>query len=187
MSDLAPTDEPIAYGSGKVRFSEQFKSERKVKRLLKLMDGDKQKAQDMAIYLYFVFHPKSTHRKMPEADRIRMIIREGRISPANKSWLLQLIQTQEMADVVDLFCELSLTPGQRLYNGIIENANRFLKEISSVKATDPGVDPVKLVEKGKDLFESIKSIEEMVQEEKGRKVKAGYQPHKFETPRDVHA
>lgn len=187
MSDQAPTDEPIAYSSGRVRFSDQFKTERKVKRLLRLMDGDKQKAQDMAIYLFFVYHPKSNYRKMPETDRLRMLLREKRISPDNKGWLLDLIKTQEMIDVVDLFCELALTPGQRLYMGIIENANRHLKEISAVKGSDPGVDPVKLVEKGKNLFESIKSIEDMMQEEKGRKIKAGYQPHKFETPRDIHA
>lgn len=180
-------DEPIAYVSGKVVFADQFKTDPYFRAIVPMLDRDRQKAQDLGVFLYFTHSPKSIYRNTPEKDRIKLLFKDrGRI--VNQPWLLELIETDEMRNLVDRYCEVCKTPAQRLYAGMVDNVNRYISEISMVKGTDKDQDFSKLIRRGKDLFNDLKGIEDMIKEESKRKVKAGYVPRKFERkePQSTH-
>ena len=132
----------------------------------------------MGIYIYFVHSNKSIYRNTPEEDREKLLFRDGRI--VNKKWLTSFIKTEKASALIDKYCLIAKTPGERLWFGMVENINRYLAELSTVRGDDSGIDHISLVKKGKGLFESLKSIESMMSEESRRKVRAGYRPRKFE-------
>lgn len=180
--NIHTSDQPLEYINGKVIFSEQFKHDPLFRKVLPLFLRDQRKAQDLGIYLFFVHGPRSIYKRMSEPDRLKSVLNDGRV--VNKDWLKEVLGDQKVQDLIDRYCDLSLTPGQRLYNGMTDNISRYIEELSKTKGSDL-LDHIALVEKGKKLYASLKSLELMVREEAEKKTKAGYVPRKFEYRRNA--
>lgn len=171
------TSDPIVYANGEILFNDQFKADPKFAAVIPLLERSRDHAQDLGSYLFFVYCPKSIYNKFPIKDRFRMMVADKRLR--DKAWLISLARTDQVKELVEQYCDLVLTPGQRLHNGLMENIKRLLDEISKVKGGDD-VDFGKLVKKGTDLFDVMKSVEKMLSDEQGAKVKGGYEPNYLE-------
>lgn len=177
MNAAQMADEPLVFTNGKITFHPAFVKAPVFQEMIPLFEGSNQKAQDFGTYIYLMYHGRSPYRTLDEAERERMLYHEKRF--ANPDWLKELMKDERAIAFVDYYCIVALTQGQRLYLGMSENIKRFIEEISNVKAGD-GTDLVKLIERGKKLYELQKDIDKMVQEQGQRKVKSDYIVGRFE-------
>ena len=91
------SDQPVHYVSGKVIFHEMFKAEPTFRAVLPLLEGNKQRAQDLGIYLYFMYSPFTTYKHMGEADRHQMTL-SGHIM--EKEWLVKTMSDPRFKSLV---------------------------------------------------------------------------------------
>jgi len=168
----------LTYNAGKVIFNDQFKSLPELVAAKPLFAGSKDKAQDIGSYLFFVHDPRSAYAKAPEEERLKRCIIDKRYRDA--VWLESIIDDPLMKALVDVYRDISLTPAMKLHRSMIEAINRYIKEIADAKGTDMDVNMDKLLERGISLFERLKEVERVLNEEAIKKIRAGYAPKMFE-------
>jgi hypothetical protein len=185
MNEADRAGEPLVYVSGKVIFSEQLKADPVFLKAVPLLEGNARKAQDLGNYLFFMLSPSSMMRNIPEEERLKRLLAEGRI--AFRDWFAGIIRDPRILDLCDHYARLVMSPGERLRLGLVEAVDKLLKDLSGVRAEDDLGKAFDLIEKGKKLHQYAKDIQAMITEEKKRKVKGGYQPRRLERRRqDPH-
>lgn len=175
---------PVQYNSGKIVFSTQFITSSAFTAVLPVLQASRAKADDIGAYLFFVHGFTSIYRMMPEDDRLKTMVMDGRI--IDKEWLDSVLLLEEVQDLIDYYCAVALTPSQRLYQGLMENMERLLEEVSKARGTDD-IDLNKLVDRGLKLHEKFKDVEKMIIDEGNRKVRSDYRPRRYENRPTVRA
>ena len=122
-------------------------------------------------------NPASLYAAMPEEDRYRRMVMDGRVR--DKDWLKRIVESREGEALRERYCDLVLTPGLRLYNGMIEAIHRYLDELSRTKGSDDA-DHAKLIKRGVDLNKQLKEVEQMIRSEGSVRIKGKYKPRLFE-------
>lgn len=168
----------ISYNSGKITFSDQFKSLPELMAARPLFAGSKDKAQDIGAYLFFVHDSRSVYAKMPEEERRKRCLIDKRYRDSD--WLESIIEDPLMQALTEVYKDISLTPAMKLHRSMIEAINRYIKEIANAKGTDMDIHMDKLLERGITLFERLKEVERILNEEAMKKTRAGYAPRLFE-------
>src|SRR4051812_3764975 len=105
----AMIDEPFVYEAGKVVISDQFKTTPEFIAVIPLFEKNRQRVQDLLVFIHFIYCPRSIFRHMPEEDRVKRVLTEGRI--ADKAWLKQALEKPAVQTLIDFYCEIALTPG----------------------------------------------------------------------------
>jgi hypothetical protein len=175
MSDMMDT--PIMYVSGKVVFSRQFTTSAAFLSIVPLLEQSRERAEDVGMYLFFVYSYASLYRGMPEEDRLRTAILDGRFK--HQDWLLSVLDKEEVEDLVSYYCEVALTPSQRLYQSLVDAMERWQRDIAAAKG-DGDLDPIELVDRGLKLHEKFAGVDKMIREESSRRVRSDYKPRRFE-------
>ncbi len=175
MNPAVEIDELIAYRNGKAYFHPLFVASPAMQDMLPLFENTQQKLQDFGIYVYYMYNGSSPYRNTPEADRERLFYYDK--LAAYPDWLKEVLKTDQAQEFILHYKESALTPGQRIHLKMMESIGRFIEELANAKGGD---DTVKLVEKGKKLYETQKEVQKMVQEQGTRKIAKGYQPRRFE-------
>ena len=168
---------PILYNSGKIIFSSQFVNSSAFMATVPLLERSRQKADDIGAYLFFVHGFQSIYKSMPEDDRFRTMLMDGRV--IDPPWLEAVLEKDEVQDLIDYYCTVALSPAQRLYQGLTGNMQRLLEELSNAKGSDD-IDHTKLVDRGIALHEKFKEVEKMILTEGDRRVRSDYKPRRYE-------
>jgi hypothetical protein len=174
------TDEPIMYQNSRVYFHDQFKQDPDFLAMVPMFEGQRQRALDTGLYLHMMYSPRSIYRKLPEAERIKMTMKDPRI--LEKNWLSHASKDARFERLRDKYVRLVLTPGERMYIGLIETVERLKDELSETGFGADQADPFQAIERGKKLYAAEKEINTMINDEKLRKVGKNYSPRKFESP-----
>ena len=177
MNAAEQADELMVFTNGKITFHPLFVQAPVFKDVVPLFERSQQRAQDLGNYIYLMYHGRSPYRNTEEGERQRLFFHEGRCGDAE--WLKGALEDERVTALIDYYCTVGLSQGQRLFMGLVKNVKRFIDELSDTKASD-GTDLTKRVEQGKKLYQTWKDIEQMVQEQGQRKVKSGYEVGRFE-------
>lgn len=163
-------DVPLSIVDGRPKWSRQFLEEPAMKAVVPLMEGSKKRAWDLGLWLHHMYFPKSIYRHLPEKERLKTLVDSGRFS--DPAWVKKVAKDVILKDLAALYKRLMLTPGERLYLRLVENIDRYIEELSEAKGDDDK-DHLKLIEKGKKLYQARKDIEQMVREDAGKRTRGG--------------
>lgn len=177
--DPRELDEPIGYDGGRVVFSATFRTDPAFLSVLPLMEQQKARAQDLGLYLYLMFNPRSVYKNYAEEERFGQLLSDNRFTEPD--WLIGTLKNEHVMALSDRYVRMVTTPGQRMYQGLVESVERMLQELKTFDVNGEG-DPLKLIERGKKLYAAQQEILAMMDQEKKMKVRGGYKPRLFEVP-----
>lgn len=179
-SPLAPDRrEPLVYGSGKVQWSRAFQDSKPVQAMLPFLKGPKTRTRDLGMFLYFVHNFDSPYYKWAEHERIQEVLNERALEP---DWLKSILDLPELKVLCNYYRRLVLTPGQKMYFGLVESIDRFRNEIAEIDATKDHKEALAKIKAGTELMKSEKEVLAMLSGEGERKIRGDYEPSPFELP-----
>lgn len=185
MTKSSPTHadlrEPLVFGNGKVRWSRAFQESKAVQMMMPMLKGPATRTRDLGMFLYFVHHFDSIYYKWPEQDKIAQTLAERIIEP---EWMRSILETPELKTLVNYYRKLVLTPGQKMYFGLVETIERFRNEIADIDATTDHKAALAKIKAGTELMKSEKEVLAMLSGEGERKIRGDYEPSLFELPPD---
>lgn len=179
-SEIAPDRrEPLTFSNGRVLWSRAFQESKAVQMMMPYLKGPKTRTRDLGMFLYHVYHFDSNYYKWPEHERIAETLSERVVDP---DWVRSILDTPEMKVLVTYYRRLVLTPGQKMYFGLVESIDRFRNEIAEIDASKDHKEALAKIKAGTELMKSEKEVLAMLSGEGERKIRGDYEPTPFEIP-----
>ena len=172
---------PINCTLGRVTIHAQMVRSRAFQALLRFIGEDRSHLYDAMVTLFMCYAPESLLINMPEEKRYLMVSSQNYVSDGEFSRKLR--DVPEFRELRSLYESVVSTPAMRLYKGLLENTERYIKDAADMILDNENMEQVLAhIEFGEKLYKQLENIKALVDKEAVDTVRSNHRIRLFEDP-----